>query len=144
MMNLAELSEDDIFFDLGSGLGQVTILVNLLSGIKAIGIEYEPAYCNYAQACASQLNLSNVEFINTEAQKGDYRQGTVFFMYTPFEGNMLQDMLNILQKEAQTRLIRIFTYGPCSPHVARQNWLNCVNGNTDDPYKLYEFRSNQY
>lgn len=141
MIQQAELRPYDVFFDIGSGLGQATILVNLLSGSMAKGIEYEPAYYNYAKTCALQLNLSNVEFINQDAHKGDYSQGTVFFMYTPFEGEMLQGMLEILQKEAQKRKIRVFTYGPCSSYVARQAWLDCVNGTGDDPYKLCEFRS---
>jgi SAM-dependent methyltransferase len=136
---VAELKPGDVFFDIGSGLGQAAILVNLISGATARGIEYEPAYCNYAKACASRLSLSNVEFINAGAHQGDYSQGTVFYLYTPFEGLLLQDMLEILQKEAQKRTIRIFTYGPCSSHVARQGWLTCVNGNGDNAYKLYEF-----
>lgn len=141
LAELAELKQDDVFFDLGSGLGQVVILMNLMSGATAKGVEYEPAYCNYAKECAEQLNLSNVEFINADAHRADYAKGTIFFMYTPFGGNMLQNMLEILKKESQKRTIKIFTYGPCSAAIARHNWLNCINGNADDLYKLYEFRS---
>jgi SAM-dependent methyltransferase len=141
LARLAKLKEDDVFFDIGSGLGQVAILVNLIIGATAKGIEYEPAYCDYANACVLKLNLSNVEFINADALKGDYSQGTIFFLYTPFEGSMLKNMLEILQKESLLRTIRIFTYGPCSPHVAWQSWLTCVNGNADNIYKLYEFIS---
>jgi hypothetical protein len=141
MTALAQVRQNDVFFDIGSGLGQVAILVNIITGATTRGIEYEPAYCHYAKECASQLHLSNIEFINEDARKGDYSQGTIFFMYTPFEGSMLQDMLIILQNESKKRTIRIFTYGPCSPHVARETWLTCVNGKADNPYKLYEFRS---
>ncbi len=144
MVELAQLSPTDVFFDIGSGLGQVVILVNLISGAVARGIEYEPAYCEYAKIGASQLNLVNVEFINADARAGDYSQGTVFFLYTPFEGKMLEDMLEVLQEESRTRAIKVFTYGPCSPLVARQNWLTCVNGKGDHFYKLYEFRSFYY
>jgi hypothetical protein len=136
-----QLRPDDAFFDLGSGLGQVAILMHLLTGATAKGIEYEPAFCNYAKECAAQLNLFDVEFINADARDGNYAEGTIFFMYTPFEGQMMLDMLEILKMESSKRTIRIFTYGPCSPHVARQNWLNCINGNADDPYQLYEFIS---
>jgi hypothetical protein len=141
MADRARLTPNDVFFDLGSGLGQVAILINLLTGAKARGVEYEPAYCDYATSCASNLNLADVKFINTTAQNGNYAEGTVFFMYTPFEGVMLQEMLDILKKEAQQKTIRIFTYGPCSPNVARQSWLSCVNGAADSFYALYEFRS---
>jgi hypothetical protein len=39
------ITQADVFFDLGSGLGQVPILVNLLSGAAAKGMEFEPVYC---------------------------------------------------------------------------------------------------
>ena len=141
MVETAKIKQDDVFFDLGSGIGQAVLLVNLLSGVTAKGIEYEPAYCDYARASASALNLSNVEFITADAREADYSQATIFFMYTPFEGKMLQDMLNILQKVSQSRAIKIFSYGPCSTYLAQQNWLSCINGKAGDPYKLYEFRT---
>ncbi|MBD1385318.1 hypothetical protein IDJ75_08510 [Mucilaginibacter rigui] len=137
----ARLMPGDIFFDIGSGLGLVPILVNLLSGAKTTGVECEPAYCDYATTCASKLNLANVAFINTQAQIGDYTGGTVFFMYTPFGGAMMQQMLEVLKKESLKRTIRIFTYGPCSPIIARQSWLRCINGPAEDAYILYEFKS---
>ncbi len=141
MAAAAQFNQDDMFVDLGSGLGQVAILVNLISSIAARGIEYEPTYCAFAQACASQLNLNNVEFINDDARNADYSNGTVFFMYTPFEGSILQEVLAILKKESAQRAIRIFTYGPCSLQIAQQDWLYCKNGEGDDFYKLYEFIS---
>ncbi|KAA2244443.1 hypothetical protein F0L74_00195 [Chitinophaga agrisoli] len=141
MMELAQLQPGDVFFDLGSGLGQVAILAHLISGVSASGIEYEPAYCSYANTCAEQLNLNDVRFIPINALQADYAAGNVFFMYTPFEGAMLQSVLDILQAEAQRKTITIFSYGPCSSHVARQSWLSCINGEGDDLYKLYEFRS---
>jgi hypothetical protein len=39
----AHFADDDVFYDLGSGLGQVAILVNLLTGVTAKGVEFEPA-----------------------------------------------------------------------------------------------------
>ena len=137
----AQLKHDDIFFDIGSGLGQVPLLVNLISGIVVKGVEFEPAYHNYAVACATKLSLPNVEFINADARVVDYSAGNVFFMYTPFQGQMLQDVLNLLNKESRRRIIRIYTYGPCSPLVAMQNWLKCTNGQGNNIYKLYEFVS---
>jgi hypothetical protein len=140
----AALNQHDLFFDLGSGLGQVVILVHLLTGIAARGVEYEPAYSHYAETCSSHLHLSNVQFVNQDARKGDYSQGTVFFMYTPFEGCMLEEMLAILQKVAAKKVIRIFTYGPCTFPVARQDWLICKNEIIDNPYELYEFSSSPF
>ena len=129
LVEKAHLAEGDVFYDLGSGLGQVQILVNLLSGAAAKGIEFEPAYCNYASACAADLNLSRVEFFNADARRMDYSEGTVFFMYTPFDGGILQEVLEKLRGESQTRSIRVFTYGPCTRQVSQQNWLKCADPN---------------
>lgn len=140
LVEKTQFTDKDVFYDLGSGLGQVPILVNLLSGVAVKGIEIEPAYCDYASACAADLNLTGVEFVNSDARNVDYSDGTTFFMYTPFGGKLLQEVLGKLKREAHRREIRLFTYGPCTPFVSRQSWLACVQNGTH-LYQLGVFRS---
>jgi hypothetical protein len=137
----ANTNKDDVFYDLGSGLGQVPILIHLLTGVRAVGVEFEPAYCDYAQRCARMLNLSRVAFINVDARQADYSDGTLFFMYTPFEGRMLQDVLGKLRTESQQRTIWIYTYGPCTPQVSSQRWLERIDRGASHEYRLAIFRS---
>ena len=142
----AKIVKDDVFYDLGSGLGQVPILIRLLIGAKTKGIEFEPAYCDYAQQCVKRLNLSHVEFMNRDARDADYSDGTIFFMYTPFTGKLLQEVLGKLEAESRKRNIKICTYGPCTPHVSNQSWLrriDQVKQNTDHEYELAIFKSVQ-
>jgi SAM-dependent methyltransferase len=139
LVEQAQLTQEDVFYDVGSGLGQVSILVHLLSGATAKGIEFEPAYCDYARACAADLNLSRVAFINADARTADYTAGSVFFMYTPFEGSILQEVLATLREESRRRRISLFTYGPCTPQVARQSWLRRIDPHGDHLYKLGVF-----
>lgn len=141
LVEKSRLTKEDVFFDLGSGLGQVAILVNLLSGVPARGVEFEPAFCDYASACATRLDLSNVAFIHADARDVDYSEGTVFFMYTPFVGKMLQTVLEILERESRGRKIRIFTYGPCTIPVAKQSWLDFSGSDVSDLYALGTFCS---
>ena len=131
----------DVFFDLGSGLGQVVILVHLLTGIPSRGIEFEPAFCAYARDCADWLRLPGVTFLNTDAREADYREGTVFFLFTPFRGEMLKQVLALLQKEAVARKIKVMTYGPCTEQVAKEPWLQRQTPLVDDTYKLCVFLS---
>ena len=137
----ALLTADDVLIDVGSGLGHVPIMGNLLSGAKATGIEFEPAYCDYARACAIDLNLKRVEFVNIDARAADYSGGTVFFMYTPFTGKLLEDVLEELRRESLRRQIRLFTYGPCTPEVCRHSWLTREDQDGDRIYTLGAFRS---
>jgi hypothetical protein len=141
LIERAELKPQDIFIDLGSGLGQVAMLVNLISGAHAKGVEFEPAFCGYARSRVEQLVLENVEFITGDARYADYSGGTVFFMYTPFNGGILQDTLQNLMGESKKRKIRIFTYGPCSYTVALQNWLAQVSERNVGLSGLVEFQS---
>lgn len=132
---------EDVFFDIGAGLGQVAILVNLLAGIKVRGIEFEPAFCDYARDSAAALHLSDVTFINADARKADYSEGTVFFMFTPFKGEILQEVLEILRQESLSRKIKIMTYGPCTAHVAQQDWLKPTTPEDSNMYRLAVFNS---
>ncbi len=141
LLEKANLKQEDVFFDVGSGLGQVAILVNLLSGARVKGVEFEPAYCDYARRCADELKLSRVEFINADASDLEYSDGTVFYIYTPFRGELLQKLLRKLKDEAQKRMIWVYTYGPCTAQVAQQSWLQQVDPHDNLPYKLAIFRS---
>ena len=49
------LTPDDVFIDLGSGLGRVALLVGLLTPAQVRGIEYDPGHCDYARQCAQRL-----------------------------------------------------------------------------------------
>jgi len=144
VFDLAEsshLTKEDVFVDIGSGLGQVAFLVHLLAGITARGIEFEPAFYDYARACAAELHLSHVTFINLDARQADYSEGTVFFMFTPFRGAMLREVLEILRRESLRRRIKMITYGPCTAEVAGQGWLERLTPEEDSCYKPAFFRS---
>lgn len=123
LIKYARMRAQDVFYDLGSGLGRVAMLVGLLTQAQVRGIEFDPAYCAYAQQRADGLHLSRVRFLNVDAREADYRGGTVFFLYTPFTGHLLQAVLDRLHAEARTRPITLAAYGGCTRDVARQPWV---------------------
>ncbi len=126
IIDLLQLQADDIFYDLGSGIGHVPILVNLLTDVRTKGIELEASYVRYSEACLEKLAVADVQFIQADAREANYDNGTVFYMYTPFKGEVLQQVLNRLEAQAQRRPIRICAYGPCTAHVRKQQWLQAV------------------
>jgi hypothetical protein len=141
LIGRANLGPQDCFYDLGSGTGQVTMLVHLLSGATARGVEFEPAFCEYARARAAALRLTQVEFITADARRADYAKGNIFFMYTPFEGTMLLAVLERLRERSRTRLIRLATYGSCTAIVAQQDWLSAPSPAEPGSYRLAIFSS---
>ncbi|MBI5034645.1 MAG: class I SAM-dependent methyltransferase [Chloroflexi bacterium] len=134
------ITRDDIFYDLGSGLGQVCILVHLLTGARTHGIEFEPAYCDYARHSAQRLNLSSVQFINVDARDAPYADGTVFFMYTPFKGAMLANVLKKIKDATRGRAVSVCAYGECIDQVANEPWLELAAQRRTDVDALAVFK----
>jgi len=117
------LSEDDVFVDLGSGLGHVPLLVSMLAGVRSIGIEVQAAYVASAQECAQSLRLGRVQFVVADARGADLSIGTVFYLYSPFKGSILTGVLSMLRSESMRRPIKICSLGPCTSTVANETWL---------------------
>jgi len=117
------LTEHDVLVDLGSGLGHVPLLASICTPARSIGIELDPAYIECARHSAQDLNLHNVTFLEQDARTADLSLGTVFYLYTPFTGAILRTVLDALSREASRRQFRICTFGPCTPIIAQENWL---------------------
>jgi SAM-dependent methyltransferase len=117
LVDQVPLSAHDVFYDLGAGLGHVAILAHLITGAMATGVEIEAAYCLYAQHRAAALGLSHLRFVNLDARDASYADGTVFFMYTPFTGELLAAVLDVLAREARRRSMIVCTYGACTFEV---------------------------
>ena len=49
--------------------------------------------------------------------------GTVFYLYSPFKGSILADVLAALRIESTRRHIKVCTLGPCSRRVSNETWL---------------------
>ena len=133
------LTEPDTVIDLGSGLGHVTLLASICSRASCTGIELEPSYIECARNCARSLNLNNARFIHVDARAADLSCGTVFYLYTPFTGALLREVMKALRHQALTCQFRICTFGPCTPLVAEESWLS-VTGSVE-ANELAIFRS---
>jgi hypothetical protein len=123
LMAAAALAEEDVFVDLGSGLGHVPLLVSMVTGAQSLGIEVEAAYVASAGECARSLHLSRVRFIPQDAREADLSSGTVFYLYSPFKGSILTDVLSALRMESTRRSIKVCSLGPCTRIVANETWL---------------------
>jgi hypothetical protein len=124
MLARTGLDSRDVLVDLGSGLGHVPLLAGICTGARAIGVELEPAYVACARQAAAELGLSRVEFLQQDARIADLSSGTVFYLYTPFRGAIMREVLDRLREETARRDIRVCTFGPCTSVVAHEPWLS--------------------
>ena len=131
----------DTFYDLGSGLGRVVILFHLLTGIPAFGVEMEPAYCAVARRYAERLGLHGARFVQADARDADLSSGSLFFMFTPFEGGILDSVFQRLERVAEQHAICLCTYGTVTMAAAQEPWLKIVDPSRLHAYKLAAFES---
>jgi SAM-dependent methyltransferase len=100
----------DVVVDLGAGLGKVVLLARLLTGATARGVELQPTLVERARAAAARLRL-DVGFALADAREADLADGTVFFMYLPFTGPVLGEVLARLHAVASRRAIVVCSLG---------------------------------
>lgn len=123
LLRLTAPGQADVLIDFGSGLGHVALLASICTGARCIGIEREESYVRCARHAAERLHLHRATFVQQDAREAELSVGTVFYLYTPFTGAILADVLSRLQQQSQSRLIRVCTFGPCTGAIAREPWL---------------------
>ena len=141
LVDRLSLTPDDVFYDLGAGLGHVALLVHLLTRVQAVGIEIEPAFCEAARRTVRDLGVCGVQFIAVDAREADYSTGTIFYLFTPFTGVILSDVLERLREEGRQRALTLCTYGACTQRLAEQSWLRWVGGDVASLFSLVFWES---
>jgi SAM-dependent methyltransferase len=71
------------FVDLGSGLGKVVLLVALLTGAQAYGVELDSRRAGHARAAAEALELDNARFLDGDIRDVPLPLADVYYMYIP-------------------------------------------------------------
>ncbi|MBK7863474.1 MAG: class I SAM-dependent methyltransferase [Archangiaceae bacterium] len=100
--------EHDVFVDLGSGLGRPALLAHLLTGCRALGVELQPHLVAQARRVAARHGLSDaVRFQPGDAATAELSAGTVFFIYSSFNGAALERVLASLERVARAQRITL-------------------------------------
>jgi protein-L-isoaspartate O-methyltransferase len=137
----AGITAGDVVLDLGAGMGHVPILVAILTGARTLGVEREPAYVERAVDAAARLGLSHVRMGVGDARDADLTEANVFYLFTPFIGGVLRDVVANIEREARRRPIRVITLGPCSRTFARMPWLRSDDPDPETAERIVVFRS---
>jgi len=105
----ANVTRNDVFVDVGAGLGRTALLAHLQTGAGCIGLEIQPLLARGAQGRADWVSLSRMRFVQGDAAElvRFMTTGTVFFLYCPFGGERLRRFLDGLEDVARARPIRV-------------------------------------
>lgn len=127
LLELCQLRKDDLLIDLGAGLGHVSLLTAICTSARSIGIERELVYVQSATEAATALGLERAGFACQDLRETDFSNGTVFYLYTPVTGALLEQIMTKLEHEATRRPIRIASLGPCTAVLAQATWLRAAH-----------------
>lgn len=105
----AGVTAEDVFVDVGSGVGRALMLVHLLTGAGAIGLEIQEGLVALARTLAERLRLEKVITLQGDAEEliGRMTTGTVFYFYCPFGGQRVERVMHALRPLAEARALRL-------------------------------------
>ena len=82
MLTLADVTKDDVVYDLGSGDGRLPILAAQLHGARGVGIEIDPALVAVSRTNARDAGVSDrVTFVEGDLFTADISPATVVTLY---------------------------------------------------------------
>lgn len=82
ILALAEVSADDILYDLGSGDGRILIAAAQQKGTRGVGIDIDPDRIKEATLNAQQAGVAHcVKFLEQDLFSCDFAEATVVFVY---------------------------------------------------------------
>jgi SAM-dependent methyltransferase len=103
----APVDARDVFVDVGAGVGRAALLVHLLTGAEAIGVEIQRHLVATADALRARLHARGVSIVEGDAATlaEPFARGTLFFLYCPFSGERLRRLLARIEAVARSRVV---------------------------------------
>lgn len=128
MLKLIRPARNDVFFDIGAGIGRMICLAAQWRVKKCVGIELVDACCKTAEKNSMKMRWkkSNIEIRCGDAAEADLSEGTIYYLYNPFGEGTMEQVLSNLRKslDNEPRKIRMIYCRPVHETLFKQcNWL---------------------
>ena len=119
MLTLAEVTRDDIVYDIGCGDGRIVITAAQRFGARGVGIDIDPQRIAEANANAERAGVQHlVQFIQQDAMTVDVSEATVVTLYLLSSSNLKLRPLLTSQLAPGSRIVsHAFSMGDWEPDV---------------------------
>ena len=119
MLTLAEVTRDDIVYDIGCGDGRIVITAAQRFGARGVGIDIDPQRIAEANANAERAGVQHlVQFIQQDAMTVDVSEATVITLYLLSSSNLKLRPLLTSQLAPGSRIVsHAFSMGDWEPDV---------------------------
>jgi len=82
MLRMAQVTPNDLVFDLGAGDGKIAVAAAKKFGARSVGIEYNPEMARFAQGNVEKAGVAGkARIVNGDIFATDFTQATVITMY---------------------------------------------------------------
>lgn len=90
MLELGEVTKDDVLYDLGAGDGRIVILAARRFGARAVGVEIDPTLVWFSRQSARRERVEHLaSFLHQDALSVDLSPATVVTLYLTREANLM-------------------------------------------------------
>jgi ribosomal protein L11 methylase PrmA len=122
MLRLADVKPGDVLYDLGSGDGRIPITAARRYGIRAVGIDIDPARIKEANENAKTANVTRlVTFRQEDLFLAGWREATVITLYLLPELNVKLRPRLLAELKPGTRIVsHAFDMGDWKPEKTLQ------------------------
>ena len=129
IIRILEPNENDIFYDLGCGMGRVVCVFARLHIRCSVGIDINSFLCDVARTNAARLRKrrSPIEIRCEDAVFSSLADGTIYFFYNPFGKNTFSAVLKKIEDSliANPRFVRIVYYNTVFEKIfLDSHWLS--------------------
>ncbi|HEY0093250.1 MAG TPA: class I SAM-dependent methyltransferase [Archangium sp.] len=111
-LSITRPGQHDTIYDLGCGNGKFAITVAASSSARVKGVEYGQDYVESARRNGERFALPNLEFIHSDVRDVDLSDGTAFYLFFPFWGEVAHAVARMLGAVARARNITVYASGP--------------------------------
>lgn len=121
MLEMANVTSDDIVYDLGSGDGRIVIAAAQKYGARGVGIDIDPERIEESNENAEKAGVTDqVEFIEADLFESDFSEATVVTLYLLNSLNARLRPTLLEQLEPGTRVVsHAFDMGDWEPEEVR-------------------------
>jgi precorrin-6B methylase 2 len=124
--------ENDVFYDIGCGMGRCLCMFARLPLRSVVGIELDPLLVETARSNATRLRgkRTPIEIRCQDAATADYSAGTIYFLYFPFGTETMRDVLESIKRsiDENPRRVTIVYYNAMFGQVLQNvTWLKRVH-----------------
>lgn len=98
-LEFVKMTKDDVFYDLGCGIGKTVFFANAVYGAKSIGVDIVGDFITNGNLVVKEMNLQNISFLEKSIFDIDLKNGTVFYITpTCFDEENMRKVIKKFEK----------------------------------------------